>query len=248
MKDESLSMVKYFIEMDSSALDFHKNENEAIPLIYYCVEYDTPNKSEFSIDQCKCSNIKNHHDIMEYLIRRTALKNPLDSQIGGLLAKVVDENGEEERLLESLIDHFGEKAMWKTIHKALASIENVPFLHEVIRCLPKYFNTVCALFPDSVFVRDCQKRLPIHVALEGGYLNWSSELVSLINANRSSLHEMDPVTKWPPFALAAKKDSCDLSTIFFLLQRHPGHIEPYCVDRRRSKKRKREKTVDFDHI
>ena len=57
-------------------------------------------------------------------------------------------------------------------------------------------------------------------------------------ANKDQLKDVDPVTKRPPFVLAALNDtgtaSCDLSTIYYLLREHPEHIKVF----RRNKKRK----------
>ena len=48
-----------------------------------------------------------------------------------------------------------------------------------------------------------------------------------MHANKDYLHEVDPVTKWPPFVLAAldEKRSCNFTTVFYLLREHPEHAE-----------------------
>ena len=48
------------------------------------------------------------------------------------------------------------------------------------------------------------------------------ELSYLISASCPYLNVVDPVTKWPLFALAGK---CDLKTIYTLLRKNPEHIE-----------------------
>lgn len=84
-------------------------------------------------------------------------------------------------------------------------------------------------FPRSLYLRDSNDihRLPIHVALEIG-MKLSIELTCLIAASKEHLKEMDPVTKWPPFVVAAMGDSCDLITIYRLLHDSPEHVEMRC--------------------
>ena len=100
-------------------------------------------------------------------------------------------------------------------------------------------------FPDSILVRDSKNRLPIHVALECG-LPWSNSLLSMMYANLSHLKDVDPVTKWPPFVLAALDDkkSCDLSTVSFLLRKNPEHVKLLSNGGSKHKKRKNDNESD----
>ena len=43
-----------------------------------------------------------------------------------------------------------------------------------------------------------------------------------MSATQHYLDDVDPVTGWPPFALAGK---CDLRTIYTLLRKNPEHVE-----------------------
>lgn len=97
-------------------------------------------------------------------------------------------------------------------------------LHQTIKHAPHHCGQVLTRFSDSVYERDHQNRLPIHSALARG-MNWSHELVTIIHANHSNLKELDPMTKWPLFALAGMEPSCDLRTIYKLLQNHPELVE-----------------------
>jgi hypothetical protein len=65
--------------------------------------------------------------------------------------------------------------------------------------------------------------LPIHLALKEG-MEWSTELISIINANIHSLQHVDPCYDLYPFALAAVGPDYDLNSIFYMLSLHPEHI------------------------
>ena len=166
---------------------------------------------------------------------------PDDESIGGLFAISNVESEEEEEAestktaLESLSSTFSAKRTWEVIHRALSpAFKNIPIHHKVIKHVPQQWSHACTMFPLSVIVRDDQGRLPIHVALETGNVGWSQELSLLIMLSKDNLNELDPVTGWSPFTLAAS--SCDLSAICFLLQMRPEQLEPYC---KKSRKRKR---------
>jgi hypothetical protein len=96
-----------------------------------------------------------------------------------------------------------------------------------IRVVLEYILSRC---PDLAAVRDKRKRLPLHLALEGGW-RWNEKngeeeesesskpelLAQLVQANPSALELMDPKLKLYPFAL-----SKDLITIYHLLRYQPG--------------------------
>ena len=123
--------------------------------------------------------------------------------------------------------------VWDCIEKALSTNNNhpdqLPILHQTILHTPEHCSQVINRFPDSVHVRDINNhnRLPIHVALETG-MKSSLELTYLMKCSREDLREVDPVTKWPPFVLAAMGTSCDLRIIYKLIREYPEHVEPWC--------------------
>ena len=59
-------------------------------------------------------------------------------------------------------------------------------------------------------------------------MKFSIELSCIISSSQEHLKEVDPVTKWPPFVLAAMGRSCDLITIYRMLCNHPEHVEMWC--------------------
>lgn len=214
-------IVQFFILMDpKSVLSYDEHRN--LPL-YYCIS-----KTKFHTGiWANCKEEKMVCVIFEELLR-TAFRNWDESlpTLGGLLklSEIVD--GNYDIILNALVKTCGETKTWDIIQKACASYENLPFLHQIIEKAPDQFNTACFRFPDCIYVRDKQNRLPLHVALATGKINYSLELLFLVQ--QGNLDELDPVTKLPPFLLAASKNCCDLSTIYFLLRKTPKHIQPYC--------------------
>eukprot|EP00551_Chaetoceros_affinis_P010665 CAMPEP_0203672020 /NCGR_PEP_ID=MMETSP0090-20130426/7648_1 /ASSEMBLY_ACC=CAM_ASM_001088 /TAXON_ID=426623 /ORGANISM="Chaetoceros affinis, Strain CCMP159" /LENGTH=150 /DNA_ID=CAMNT_0050537237 /DNA_START=797 /DNA_END=1249 /DNA_ORIENTATION=- len=121
-----------------------------------------------------------------------------------------------------MIEKYGAKATWDLIEESLSPYKEVPILHKVIKHVPDQILNAIERFPASIFLRDSQNRLPIHVALGAG-LQWSHGLLHILNANISHLKDKDPVSGFYPFALAAAKPCCDLKTIIYLLKLHPAH-------------------------
>ncbi len=173
---------------------------------------------------------KNRLNIGKYL-----LYDASNNTIGGLFFKNVD-----GLLLDLIVAKYGPEDTWCCIKRALSSFPNIPILHEIIRHSPQNFQHTITQFPNSVLLRDSQNRLPIHIALECG-MNWGPELVSMMHFNREHLKEVDPVTKWPPFVLAALDESspCDLSTILFLLREHPQHVQVFLSGRTKKNENKK---------
>lgn len=146
--------------------------------------------------------------------------------VGGLFAEgnLAGTRNEKILAIEELIETYGARAIWSLVEKTLSSFDNnLPILHYTIEYAPQYCNDIIRAFPDSVIIRDAKNRLPVHVALENG-MKWSTALPSIINANRYQLVENDPATTLPPFALAVWGKSCDLKTIYYLLRKHPDHV------------------------
>ena len=174
----------------------------------------------------------------QYLLHRAIVENPSNPTVGGLFAKVKFNNC-SDLVLNRLVKRYGEERTWDCIEKALSSFPNLTILHQTIKCAPQHYLMAMSKFPDSMLVRDANNRLPIHVALECG-MPWTHLLVSIINANRSHLKDIDPITKWPPFVLAGLDDekSCDLRTIYYLLRKNPEHVELIFNGGSKCKKRK----------
>ena len=238
VKDSCLEMVEYLVEMDPSAIFESDEVNCAIPLAY-C--YNPKKQSNESGDEYFARKQKKL-DIFEYLLRKSMSYRPDDETLGGLFAISNKKRNEEEEfkstqtIFELLSSKYGADEIWKVIQKALSTFQGIPIHHKVIKHAPQQWSHACTFFPLSGLVRDDQGRLPVHIALETGNMQWSQEVVLLIMSCKSNLNELDPVTGWPPLALAASGNCCDLSTIFFLLQMCPEQVEPYC---KKSRKRKR---------
>lgn len=218
--DESIEMAKYMAKLDPSCLCYD-HSGLGIPLKRVCCyknyEVDKEHKEE-------------RLELMKYLLHAALSYDASDNSIGGLFAQVND----DELILDSMVEKYGDEDTWSSIKEALSSFADLPLLHQVIKHCPANINHVVTKFPNSVLLRDKQGRLPIHIALECG-MEWNAELVFMMHLNRDNLKDFDPVTKRPPFVLAALNEtaSCDLSTVYFLLREHPEHVEFF-----RRKKRK----------
>ncbi len=194
---QSIECVKFLADLDPSSL--LRAPRGVIPL-----------------KMCSISLYCNIH-VVKYLIKKTMQHYPTHETIGGLFSF-----GAGKCALDALIQRFRKNEMWDTIEECLSPYKDLPILHKVIKYMPKQTMNTIRAFPQSVFLRDNQNRLPIHIALETG-MPWSDGLVSVLNANMSHLRDQDPVTAFYPFALAASEPSCDLKTVCYLLKLHPGH-------------------------
>jgi hypothetical protein len=215
VSDQNTELVKYMADVDPSCL-YHYDHSGNIPIHYICSSGNESQHGNHDEHQCKGKFIA------EWLLQKAVSQDTSNPTIGGLFT--TEEQNEYDLVLNCLINRFGETDAWDCIERALSSFDNLPILHQVIQHAPQHCATVMRRFPDSVVVRDCNNRLPIHVALDNG-MNWSTELVAIINSNRQQLKEVDPVTKWPPFALAGKDGNCDLRTIYHLIRKNPEHVE-----------------------
>lgn len=148
--------------------------------------------------------------------------NGQDIYIGGLFSASSDGKGKIG--LQKMIAKFGQEMTWDMIEKEVSPYKNIPILHRVIESAPDEIDQVMSRFPHSLFSRDENNRLPIHVALDHG-LKWSAELVAIMNASILFLNDKDPVTGFYPFMLAAKQPTNDLRTINYLLRTHPSKVE-----------------------
>jgi hypothetical protein len=187
-----LNMMKMMIEIDPAPL-FQKDNYSCVPI------YNMDNRESF-----------------KYLLKSAMEYDPKHSSIGGLFTK--DDKG--QICINRVIENLGKEATIARIEQVLSAHKDIPILHKVILHTPEYVHDFITAFPDSCFLRDENGRLPIHVALETG-MKWSSELLSIMNANTEYLGEVDPVTKLCLGALAAVKPTCGLRTINYLMLKHP---------------------------
>ena len=208
---ESFDLVKYICNLDPSCLNQKDGDNFPIHWALYG-----------EVNRVNLNTI-------QYLLQQSVLFNISNETIAGLFTRFPHSNG---LCLERLVKKWGRNAAWDCIEKAFSinnNIDKMPILHQTIRYAPQYCSDVISRFPSSVHLRDVNhnNRLPIHVALETG-MKFSLELEYLIALSHEYLREMDPVTKWPPFVLAAMGESCDLRTIYSLLHKFPEHVERWC--------------------
>lgn len=208
VRDQRLETAKYMADLDASCL-FHSDDKYDIPIRYACI-----NKNEGSEERGK-----NSMEMIQFLLQRSIEHNPSHWTVGGLFAKTHS----NDLVLDLIIKRCGEDKAWDCIEQVLSPFQDLPILHQTIKYAPNHYSMMFSRFPESVHLRDSDNRLPIHLALETG-MKWSFELLAIIQANRSNLSDVDPVTKWPPFALAASEKSCDLRTIYFLLRKNPEHV------------------------
>lgn len=209
----NLDLVKYFINLDPTSI-YHTNDKDEIPLFH------VPSGTNDHTDDVK--------KVMRFLLQARVLDSSRivdggdrDDTIGGLFAK---SNCGMTALQYLISNHEGrEDDLWDKIEEALSPyISNHPILHKVIEHCPDQIAEVIKRFPESILIRDGENRLPIHVALDKG-IPWSENLACMIMLGQQQLKEVDPVTRWPPFALAGK--NCDLRTIYTLLRKNPEHVQ-----------------------
>ncbi len=185
--DHRMEKVQYLIDINEDSLFDIVNDNN-IPLGYivdnHLSHYGVPDVSL----QLK---------ILEYLLRRAIWARKRYPTIGGLFHEI----GGAEFVLNRLIDRLGKEEVWDCIHKVLTSIhfnddEYPMIIHQTIKCTPQYMDTALTRFPDLLYNRNKENRLPLHTALEGG-MEWSYDLLMLIQANQNDLKDCDPLTKLP---------------------------------------------------
>lgn len=157
--------------------------------------------------------------MVSLLLERAIEANPNNDTIGGLFAK----NDDGKMPIDHILSQHNKDNVWNCISQALSKHKDIPILHQVIRNAPIYVDKIIENFPHSCYLRDRNGRLPVHVALETG-MKWSVSLISIMHANLSHLSDIDPVTGFYPFVLAACEPSSDLRTINHLLHLHPGHV------------------------
>ncbi len=228
MKVQNLQTVRYIVQLDSSCL-YHSDDENCIPISHVCSYLNEVRADDVENEEkVNQENEKNKEglEILKCLLQKGISHDPSHPSMGGLFSET--ETG--ELVFHRLIKRYGEKNIWATIERALAPFEDIPILQQIIRHAPEYCSLVLNTFPDSVLVCDYDGRFPVHVALESG-MKWSLELLAIVNANRSHMKLLDPLTGWPLFLLAGAETSCDLRTIYFLLGKNPELVEKIvCYD------------------
>ncbi len=229
--NESFEMIKYMVKLDPSCL-YYNHSQYGIPLAQVC----RPEVNE--------EKKKHHLEIAKYLLREAVSYDASNDTIGGLFAK---RRRSGQFTLDSMVEKYGADDTWSCIRQALSSFPDLPILHQVIQHSPQNFQNATAKFPKSALLRDSKNRLPIHIALECG-MEWGPDLVSIMNINNDHLKDVDPVTKWPPFVLAAldESKSCDLSTVFYLFRENPQHVQVFLNGRKKKKKKCRSVDTNVD--
>jgi hypothetical protein len=147
-------------------------------------------------------------------------------KLGGLFAF---DSRTNETTFELAMKAFGEERTWKCVVKHISTSssnrnnDDFCILQRALSLPLHYLSGFINRYPRAYFYRDKNGLLPIHHALKEG-TEWSTELISIINANMISLYTPDPYDHLPPFALAAAGPKYDLSTIYYMLSLHPEHI------------------------
>ena len=216
----NLNLVQYICNLDPSSI-IQTNKNEQFPI--QCFDwYDMGDKKV--------------QETLQYLIQTSMSHSSLNETIGCLFTLLQDDFDviymitHMVEMAEYCSGDVGAEAVWDCIERALSKQREVDYLpcimHQTILHTPQHCAEVIKRFPNSVHLRDEKNmnRLPIHIALESG-LKWSLELEYLIATSQEYLKDVDPVTKCPPFVLAAMGTNCDLRTIYDLLHNHPEHVE-----------------------
>lgn len=210
-------LVKYFCDIFPSYL-YQLDEGNKLPIHHAIIAW----WQYFKDDADPENNYFKYLQETVSILLRKSLTHPISYEsIGGLFTKI--ENG--VLVIDYLVDKFGNDRTWELVENALSSSNfTFPLLIQTIKQAPKHCAEVIQRFPDSVYARDKDRRLPIYVALESG-MRWSISLLFLLTASQAYLKDVDPVTKLPPFVLAGTGTSCELKTIYGLVRKYPDHVE-----------------------
>ena len=226
---KNIEHVRYFTELDPNAVTYVWNEK--LPMHYHLHSYRYKRHNQKSLDifkhilQCgKSQSIYSYEDYIGHMFDK--VHNEDENEDSPLLER--DEDSDKP-FLQALFQDAKKKIktdqVWDMLEKTFScdnEFHKLEFLHQIIRHCPEQCSEMFSRFPDSILHRDENNRIPVHVALESG-MKWSMELGVMIGASASQLKDVDPLSKLPPFALAAS--NCDLKTIYTLLQKNPGHVE-----------------------
>ena len=208
-------LVQYFCDLDPSCL-YRLSWENMLPIHYAVMSW----RDRFLNKSIKNDKVKQIQDLVYYLLRSSVSHFTSDESVGGLFTSM----SSGTLLIDYLVRAFGMNRTWYHIETALSGLSGFPILFPTIKHSPQNCAEVITRFPNSVYERERNNRLPIHLALESG-MKWSLELLYLISASQEHLKDIDPVTKWPPFMLAGIGTSCDLRTIYSLLRKNPEHVQ-----------------------
>jgi hypothetical protein len=199
------------------------------PIHIACNNGEMNNGNINTDDRTKNSNYKLFCFLLQRGMKHRSLvtRKGLDDYLGGLFAK---DSRTNESTFELAMKAFGEEKTWSCILSYIPSSStmtknnnNFHILQRAVKLPLKYLSGFVNRYPRAYFARDNNGSLPIHHALKEG-MEWSTELISIINANINSLQKPDPCYNLHPFALAAAGPKYDLSSIFYMLSLHPEHI------------------------
>ena len=211
-------LIKYFIKLDPSSVNanamkpkpahFDEGTQNRDPIHYVSTYFENENLAEESDE-----SIQNRMAIFQHLLASGLSQQCYKDHIGHLFLKKINPKVSYLTHLERL---YGKERIWDCIEKVFSSHDDVhkmDFFHQVIIHCPENTGEVMKRCPKLINSRDENNRLPIDTALSTG-MQWFMELSYMIAANTVQLQEVDPLTKCPPFALAAA--SCDLKTMYTL--------------------------------
>uniref|UniRef100_A0A7S3PV52 Uncharacterized protein n=1 Tax=Chaetoceros debilis TaxID=122233 RepID=A0A7S3PV52_9STRA len=134
-------------------------------------------------------------------------------------------NDDNETAIARGIRTLKPNLLMNIVQQCIPPDANYPILHQVIRHEPQLIGHFSPRYPISMYKRDLDGRLPLHVALDCG-MKWSVHLVLMINSTDNHVQKKkDPVTKLPLFLLAAAGENSDLMATYHLMRRHPDVLE-----------------------
>ena len=232
LTNERIAMAKYLIKSDPMKLytDILENRKETTSGVLGVGTWPI---------HIACNNVRRNeasYKTFQHLLksgmkyRSLVTDKNTDDYLGGLFA--VDSRT-NETTFELAVKAFGEEKTWNCVVKCIppssssssSSLNSNDYniLQRAVSLPMHFLSGFLRRYPRAYFARDESGNLPIHLALKEG-VEWSTELISIINANISSLNKPDPCFNLHPFALAAAGPKYDLSSIFYMLSLHPEHI------------------------
>lgn len=140
-------------------------------------------------------------------------------------------NDDDETAIARGIRTLKPNLLMNIVQQCIPPDADYPILHQVIRHEPQLIGHFSPRYPISMYKRDSDDRLPLHVALDCG-MKWSVHLVLMINsADNLVQKKKDPLTNLPLFLLAAAGENSDLMAVYHLMRRHPDVLEK-CISGR----------------
>ncbi len=198
----------FLLELCPEALAAENRRGE-FPIQYHC-------DREYGFEVLLKAGLKYYPEKLGFLFRVHSYE---DEYCGKTTISIaLDERGE-------FVLH--RSTLFKWIQEVIHPSDEHPILHDVIKLAPRYFSLFWKYYPDAVYLRDHEGRLPLHVSLQRAG-KWSPSLIALININDPiDRHEKDPVSGLYPFMSAASGRPNDLNVIYYLLRRSPSAWEGF---------------------